>query len=406
LLATGPYPRSVYGSLTDVVLIVLIVVFAVNGYRQGFVIGLLSFVGFFGGAAIGLQVGPWLASFVQTPAPRVFISLATIFLMAIAGQALAGWLGAKIRAGIRSDTGRTVDDLGGAAVSGIAVLLVAWLVAVPLGSSSVPGLARSVKNSALLHGINMLMPSQVKTLSDALRQSVNTDGFPDVFGDLDPTHVRQVQAPDGALAGSAVVTKARSSVVKILGNAPSCGKRIEGSGFIYAPEHVLTNAHVVAGTNSVSVVQNGNRLAAKVVVYNPERDLAVISVPGLGGPVMSFATGRAATGADAIVLGYPQDGPYNAQSARVRDVGLIRGPDIYNEATVTRDIYTIRGLVRSGNSGGPLVNPSGQVLGVIFAAAADDQQTGFALTSAEASPVMSAGRRATAAVSTDKCAEG
>jgi hypothetical protein len=100
------------------------------------------------------------------------------------------------------------------------------------------------------------------------------------------------------------------------------------------------------------------------------------------------------------------DGPYDAQSARVRDAGPIRGPDIYNASTVTRDIYTIRGLVRSGNSGGPLINPSGQVLGVIFAAAADDQQTGFALTANEASPVMTAGRRATAAASTGSCAEG
>jgi S1-C subfamily serine protease len=396
----------VYGSLVDVVLVILIVIFAVNGYRQGFVIGLLSFAGFFGGAAIGLQLGPWLANFAHTAAPRVFISLATVFLMAIAGQALAGWLGAKLRANIHSDAARTVDDLGGAAVSAVAVLLVAWLVAVPLGSSSLPGLAQSVKNSALLHGINVLMPSQARTLSDALRQSVNTDGFPNVFGDLDPTHVRQVQAPDGALAGSAVVTRARSSVVKILGNASSCGKRIEGSGFIYASEHVLTNAHVVAGTDSVSVVQNGNRLSARVVVYDPERDLAVINVPGLTGPVMSFASSRAGSGADAVVLGYPLDGPYNAQSARVRDVGLIRGPDIYNANTVTRDIYTIRGLVRSGNSGGPLVNPTGQVLGVIFAAAAGDEQTGYALTAAEASPVMSTGRHATATAKTGNCAEG
>ncbi|HKS98267.1 MAG TPA: MarP family serine protease [Rugosimonospora sp.] len=395
-----------YGSLVDVVLVILIVIFAVNGYRQGFVIGLLSFVGFFGGAALGLQLGPWLANFAQTPAPRVFISLATIFLVAIAGQALAGWLGAKIRATIRTDTARTLDDLGGAVVSGMAVLMVAWLVAAPLGASSLPGLARAVKTSALLHGINVVMPSQVKALSDALRQSVNTDGFPSVFGDLDPTHVRQVQPPDGQLAGAAVVTRAHSSVVKILGNAPSCGKRIEGSGFIYASEHVLTNAHVVAGTSSLTVQQNGDRLAGRVVVYDPERDLAVIYVPGLTGPILSFAPARAGSGADAIVLGYPLDGPYNAQSARVRDVGLIRGPDIYNANTVTRDIYTIRGLVRSGNSGGPLINPSGKVLGVIFAAAADDQQTGFALSAVEADPVMAAGRHATVGTSTDKCAEG
>jgi S1-C subfamily serine protease len=382
------------------------VVFAINGYRQGFVIGLLSFVGFFGGAAIGLQVGPWLASYVKTPAPRVFISLATIFLIAIGGQALAGWLGAKVRATIRTDGARTIDDLGGAVVSAVAVLLVAWLVTAPLGSSSLPGLSRAVKKSALLHGINAVMPSQAKALSDALRQSVNTDGFPDVFGDLDPTNVRQVEAPDPALAGSAVVDRAQRSVVKILGSAPSCSRRIEGSGFIYAPEHVLTNAHVVAGTTSLSVLQGGTRRTGHVVVYDPERDLAVIDVPGMTGPVMDFSSTRADTGTSAIVLGYPLDGPYNAQSARVRDVGPIQGPDIYNRATVKRDIYTIRGWVRSGNSGGPLVDTKGRVLGVVFAAAADDSQTGFALSANEASPVVSKGRNATSPTGTGDCAEG
>jgi S1-C subfamily serine protease len=396
----------VQGSLVDVILIILVIVFAVNGYRQGFFVGLMSFVGFFGGAALGLQLGPWLAGFVQAELGRVFISLLTIFGLAIAGQALAGWLGGRIRASIHNRTGQALDDLGGSLVSVIAVLLVAWLVAAPLGSSSLPGLARSVRNSAILHGINDVMPSDAKALSDALRTTVDTNGFPNVFGDLDPTRVREVPAPDPALVGSVVVGRAQRSVVKILGAAPSCSRRIEGSGFVYAPQHVLTNAHVVAGTRSISVDQDGERFAGRVVVYDPERDLAVIYVPGLSAPVMRFAPSPATTGSDAIVLGYPLDGPYDAQSARVRDDGPIRGPDIYNSATVTRDIYTIRGLVRSGNSGGPLVDPQGTVLGVIFAAAADDPETGFALTAAEAAPVASAGRTATGPVDTGSCAEG
>lgn len=404
-MVTGPYPRSVYGSLVDVVLIVLIVIFAVNGYRQGFAIGLLSFAGFFLGAALGLQLGPWFANFAHSPTARVFISLSTIFLVAIGGQAITGWLGAKIRSTIRSRTGRSLDDLGGAAVSVVAVLMVAWLVAPPLASSSLPGLARSVRNSALLHGLDGLLPGQAQALSDSLRQSIDTNGFPSVFGALDPTRARQVDPPDSQLAGSAVVTRSHSSVVKLLGYAPSCGRRIEGSGFIYAPQHVLTNAHVVAGTTELTVQQGDARRTGQVVVYDPERDLAVVYVPGLTGPVLSFATSAANSGADAIVLGYPLDGPYNAQSARVRDVGLIRGPDIYNANTVVRDIYTLRGSVRSGNSGGPLIDPAGRVLGVVFAAAADDPQTGFALSAKEASSVVSAGRTATAPTGTGGCAQ-
>ena len=392
--------------MIDVILILLVIVFAVNGYRQGFFVGLMSFVGFFGGAALGLQLGPWLAGFVHAELGRVFISLLTVFGIAITGQALAGWLGGRIRASIHNRTGQSLDDLGGSLVSMIAVLLVAWLVAAPLGSSSLPGLARSVRNSAILHGINDVMPSSAKALSDALRTTVDTNGFPNVFGDLDPTRVRQVPAPDPALVGSGVVAAAQQSVVKILGAAPSCSRRIEGSGFVYAPRHVLTNAHVVAGTRSISVEQDGDRFAGRVVEYDPERDLAVLYVPDLSAPVMHFAGSPATSGSNAIVLGYPLDGPFDAQSARIRDDGPIRGPDIYNSATVTRDIYTIRGLVRSGNSGGPLVDPAGTVLGVVFAAAADDPETGFALTANEAGPVASAGASATEPVDTGSCAEG
>ncbi len=400
-----PYPESVSGSVVDVVLVLLMIVFAVNGYRQGFFVGLLSFLGFFSGAAIGLQIGPWLAGFVDADVARVFISLLTIFALAIGGQALAAWLGARIRASIHNPTGQTLDDVGGALVSIVAVLLVAWLVAAPLGSSSMPGLARSVRHSAILHGINAVMPDQAKALSDALRRTVDTNGFPNVFGDLNPTEVRPVSPPDPALAGSAVVSQAQKSVVKVLGAAPSCSRRIEGSGFVYAPEHVMTNAHVVAGTRTVSIDQNGSRRSARVVEYDPEKDVAVLYVPGLSAPVLNFAGSQAATDSGAIVLGYPLDGPYDAQPARIRDAGPIRGPDIYNSTTVVRDIYTIRGMVRSGNSGGPLMTPDGVVLGVVFAAAADDPDTGFALTEKEVAPVANAGRSATEAAGTGDCAE-
>lgn len=378
--------------------------FAISGYRQGFVIGALSFAGFFGGALIGLQLGPRLAERFADDGVRVVVSLIAIFGLAVLGQALAGWLGTHLRHAITSHTGRRLDDAGGALVSVLAVLVVAWLVAVPLGSSSLPWLASSVRNSALLDGVNRIMPQQAQALSDKLRNTVDTQGFPEVFGELAPTRAREVAAPDPALAGSRVVANARQSVVKVLGTAPSCSRRIEGSGFVYAEERVMTNAHVVAGTRSVEVELGDERIDGRVIVYDPDRDLAVLYVPGLEAPVMPFAARRAVTNADAIVLGYPLDGPFNAQSARVRDVGDITGPDIYNSANVTREIYTIRSLVRSGNSGGPLVASNGQVLGVIFAAAADDRNTGFAVTAQEAAPVATAGRGRTRATATGECA--
>jgi len=399
--------RHFYAELVHVVdgiLILLMLVFAISGYRQGFVIGALSFGGFFSGALIGLQVGPLIANQFADGAIRVVVSLVAIFALAVLGQTLAGWFGTKLRRSITSRPLQRADDAGGAVVSLIAVLLVAWLVAVPLGSSSLPWLNAAVRSSAVLGGINELMPQQARALSAALRTTLDTNGFPDVFGGLAPTNAREVDAPDPALANLQVVQNATRSVIKVLGTAPSCSRRIEGSGFVYAKGRVMTNAHVVAGTEDVEVETNGKRLSGTVVVYDPRRDLAVINVPDLRAPVMPFVEKPAATGANAIVLGYPLDGPFDAQSARVRDVSKITGPDIYDSGDeVTREIYTIRALVRSGNSGGPLVAPNGRVLGVIFAAAADNRNVGFAVTANEAAGVAKQGTERTRGVRTGKC---
>ncbi|MFC7550291.1 MarP family serine protease [Plantactinospora sp. GCM10030261] len=390
-------------SAVDLVLLLLVLAFAISGYRQGFVIGVLSFTGFFLGALLGLQLGPLIAQQFTGASIRVVISLLAIFGLAILGQAGAGWIGSHLRHAISSRVGRRADDVGGAFVSVFAVLLVAWLVAVPLGSSALPGLASSVRNSAVLGVVDRYMPEQAEKFSTALRDTVDTNGFPDVFNGLTPTRARQVSPPDPALAGSRVAAESERSVVKVLGTAPSCSRRIEGSGFVYAANRVMTNAHVVAGTRSVSVEVDGDRLNGRVVVYDPGRDLAVIYVPGLTAPVLRFVARPANSGADAIVLGYPLDGPYDARSARVRDVGPITGPNIYSSGDVTREVYTIRALVRSGNSGGPLVAADGRVLGVIFAAAADDPNTGFAVTAAEAAPVATAGAANTRATGTGDC---
>ncbi|GAB1643515.1 MarP family serine protease [Krasilnikovia sp. MM14-A1259] len=390
--------------VVDGILILLMLVFAISGYRQGFVVGALSFGGFFSGALIGLQVGPLIADQFASGATRVVVSLVSIFALAVLGQTLAGWFGTRLRRSISSRPLQRLDDAGGAVVSLVAVLLVAWLVAVPLGSSSLPWLNREVRSSALLGGVNKLMPEQAQALSSALRETLDTNGFPDVFGGLARTEAREVAAPDPALASSQVVTNARRSVLKVLGTAPSCSRRIEGSGFVYAPERVMTNAHVVAGTRSVQVETPRGRLDGTVVVYDPKRDLAVLHVPGLTAPVLPFVPKAAGTGSSGIVLGFPLDGPYDAQSARVRDVSRITGPDIYDSGDVTREIYTIRALVRSGNSGGPLVAPNGRVLGVIFAAAADDRNVGFALTAAEAAGTARLGLDRTRAVKTGSCA--
>jgi S1-C subfamily serine protease len=166
----------------------------------------------------------------------------------------------------------------------------------------------------------------------------------------------------------------------------------------------MTNAHVVAGVTRPRVEVGGEQRDATVVLYDPQTDIAVLAVPGVGRPPLRFSTARADTGDDAIIVGYPEDGPFFVGPARVRDRLDVRGPDIYNEHTVTREAYTLYGDVRSGNSGGPLLAPDGRVYGVIFAAAVDKANTGFALSAQEVAPDAARGSSATAQVGTGHCA--
>jgi S1-C subfamily serine protease len=178
---------------------------------------------------------------------------------------------------------------------------------------------------------------------------------------------------------------------------------MEGTGFVIGPGKVMTNAHVVAGSDRAGVEVDGKTLDATVVVYDSHRDLAVLNVPDLTAAPLAFATSPAAAGADAIVAGYPLDGPYTLTPARVRSLIELRGPNIYSSETVTREVYTLRSQVRPGNSGGPLLAPDGTVLGVIFGAAIDETDVGFALTAAEVAPVVQAGLSDDSPASTEAC---
>jgi S1-C subfamily serine protease len=182
-----------------------------------------------------------------------------------------------------------------------------------------------------------------------------------------------------------VVTAAQPSVVKIHAIAPSCQKVLEGSGFVLSPDRVMTNAHVVAGASSVTVTVNGNPIDATVVSYDPAVDIAILAVPNLPAQPLAFADDTARTGTDALVLGYPGGGDFVATPARIREIIQLSGPDIYRNATVNREVYTIRATIEQGDSGGPMIDLNGRVLGVVFGAAVDDNDTGFVLTAKEVS---------------------
>jgi S1-C subfamily serine protease len=393
----------VHADALDLILVVLIILSAFSGYRQGFVVGVLSFVGLLGGAVIGAQLAPLVAKhFAGTVAP--FAGVAIVFAIASLGRIGAGALGAIVRRRLKWQPARTVDSVGGAVVSGLAVLLIAWFIGSSLVQAPFPSVARQVNGSRVLAAVDHQVPTQVRGWFADFRAVVADGGFPQVFGALGAERIIPVSPPDLAVVGQPGVVAAAASIVKVTGDAKSCSRRIEGSGFVFADGRVMTNAHVVAGVHNpqVQVGGVGPQLAATVVYYDPKVDVAILVVKGLHAKPLAFS-GTLGSSADAVVAGFPEDGPYQTVAARIRGAELARGPDIYQDADVTRDIYAVRAQVQPGNSGGPLLDTSGGVAGVVFGRAVNDPSTGYALTASQVSAAAAAGRTATAPVSTRGC---
>ena len=393
------------GDLLDLILVVLVVAFAVAGYRQGFIIGVLSFAGFIGGGAIGALIGPSIArALVDGLAQQALVAIIVVFVVAMVGQLLASGLGVAMRSRVTWRPATVVDSIGGAVVSVISVLLIAWLIATAVAYAPFPLISRQVNNSAVLRSVDRIIPQSVSLMFGDFRSLLARGPYTQVFGALGAEGALRVAAPDPAVLKSDGLTSARPSIVKIEGTAPSCARRIEGSGFVVAHHRVLTNAHVVAGVapSPEVITTHGRTLHARVVLYDPLRDVAILYVPDLHARPLSF-TGPAQSGENAIVAGYPLNRSFTANAARIGGTEAARSPDIYQNTQVTREIYSIKAQVRPGNSGGPLLAPDGQVYGVVFAAAVSVKDTGYALTANEVQRDVQAAKNKVAPVSTQAC---
>ena len=391
-------------SVVDLVLIALALVFAFSGFRQGVIVSATSFFGFFGGAVLGAQLSEPVADrFDGTATTRVFVALVVVLAVALLGQVVAGAIGRAVRRRVTWQPAEVVDSVAGAVLSAVAVLLVAWMVATPLANALFPQISSQVKQSALVQAVDRSVPDGVRVVYDSLREAIDRNGLPDVLDPLTPTQVPDVPAPDQALMDSPVVRSVSGSVVQISGVAASCSRQIDGSGFVYARERVMTNAHVLAGVSDPVVSAEGEEYDAVPVYVDEEADVAVLAVPGLPQVPLTFSQGPAESGDDAIIMGYPGGGGLFVGPARVRQRTDISGPDFRNEQTVVRDVYALRGEVRAGNSGGPLFDPEGQVLGVVFASAIDDPLTGYALTYEEVEDAAVTGAASSSPVATGAC---
>ncbi|MGI9196046.1 MAG: MarP family serine protease [Candidatus Nanopelagicales bacterium] len=391
-------------NLLDALLLVALVVFAWTGWRQGFVAGLLSFAGFLIGGLGAALLLPRLVSALSLPDFAGAVVLAVgILTSAVVGQAVASVLGRRLRSGLSWKGVRLLDSAAGAALNVAALVIVLWIVAMAVGLLPDMPVAQQVRSSLVLTTIDRAAPDAARNALTGLRGAVDASGLPRVFAGLSQYAGPEVPPPDDELLRNPAVRASWPSLAKVHGVA--CETSVTGSGFVYAPDRVLTNAHVVAGVNDpwVSVPGDSAAYEGKVVAIDTRIDLAVLYVPGLPAPPLAFATRVPDTGGSAVVVGFPGGGDLVAVPARIRARIDARGEDVYGRSGVVREVYSFRGTVVPGNSGGPLLSPRGRVYGVVFAAGLGEPDTGYAITAQQASAVADEGRSATEPVDTGAC---
>jgi len=380
----------------DWLILAFTVLLALYGYAQGFIVGALSLVGFGVGAFLGSHLGPLvLSGGSHSEYAPLFGLLGALLAGAVLASGLQG-LGARARVFLRLPGLRLVDGIFGALLTAAVALGIAWIVgAVALQSAGSRVLRGDIQRSAILKELNQLLPPSGPFLHALAR----IDPLPSVRGPE-----ADVPPPTQVILGTRGVRDAGQSVVKVLGTA--CGLGIEGSGWVAAPGIVVTNAHVVAGETDTTVQVGGNLpgLDADVIDFDPHDDIAVLRVQGLNEPPLKLARNPQA-GTAAAILGYPLDGGFDVEPGRIGQTETVSTEDAYGNGPVTRSITALRGRVRPGNSGGPMIDRAGQVVATVFAAITGPTsgQGGFAVPNALVATQLAQSAR-THPVSTQPCA--
>ncbi|TFD09216.1 MarP family serine protease [Cryobacterium sp. TMT1-66-1] len=389
-------------TVLDLFLILVLFVALVNGYRSGLLQSLTGIVGAVLGGIAAFFVVPLVGGWIPAPEWRTPGTIAVAVLLVLIGHSLGASAGGMVgRRKKRSPLG-TINRVLGAAFAAVASALVASMVAFSIGALGIPFLSPAIASSTVVSGIDSLTPDPVKSLMAELRSVAVEQGLPRIVDAFTgPT-------PDAAEAdtSSPALAVAAQSVVRITGTAYACGQSQSGSGFVVSDGRVITNAHVVAGVGQPVVeTPAGESMAGEIVYFDPVDDLAIISVPGLGAAPLTVGANLAA-GKGAVADGYPFGGPYVSDPAQVISIGTISVADIYGQDPTPRQVYTVASDVQQGESGGPLLSESGQVVGVIFAKASNTENVGYALALEEVQPVISLAPSLDAPVSSGTCVRG
>jgi S1-C subfamily serine protease len=388
----------------DFVVLAVVAVSAVNGLRRGAALQLFSYGGFWGGLFLGAVLTPVVASHFRSHTTRAVVAIVLVLGLAFVLGTVGSIAGLHSGAALRRIKLGPVDAGLGVAVAVIATLFVVWIAGTLIGTSRFTSLASAMQGSRIVRALDNVLP-QPPTIFAKIETFFDEEGFPLPFVGLPPAIAGLVPLPSTSAVNRAV-NAAEQSTVKIEGQA--CGLTQEGSGFFVAPGLVVTNAHVVAGVSSPSVFVPGGGQGhpAVPVLYDPVLDIAVLRVSGISEKPLQLDPKQVSRGQDAAVLGYPGGGPFTYGPAGVMAAFQATGLDIYGNAETTRSIYEIDADVRPGNSGGPLVEPDGEVIGVVFARSTVNSSVGYALASPAVLQRVHTAEAKSAAVSTEGCISG
>jgi S1-C subfamily serine protease len=388
--------------ILDLLLLLLLAGCFVSGYRSGFLRSLAVIAGLILGGVAAYFVVPLVGSWVPAPEWRTAATLAAAIVLVLTGLSLGETVGHAVRRRTSRSRLRLLDRVLGAVLTTVASALVMLMLAFSVGSLGVPFLSSSIASSKVIGAIDAITPTPVERFLAQLRSVAVDEGFPRI---IEAFNGPAPKIPNIDTGGPALTAAARS-VVRITGNAYACGQNQSGSGFVVAPDRILTNAHVVAGvTNPVVESPSGEAEQGEVVYFDPVDDLAVIAVDGLSAPALGLTT-NLPPGTNAVSDGYPYGGPFESGAARVISVDTQGVADIYGQNPSPRQVYTLAADVQHGESGGPLLSSAGLVAGVIFAKAANTPNVGYALAMEEVLPVATQAAGLSSAVSSGSCVRG
>ena len=370
-------------NLIDLLILIAALVGLANGYRRGFWLSIAQYVGLLVGVMLGAASARYVLDYLQinNASARPLGAVLVLVIGGSLGSSIGFAVGEPIRRKIlRTGIHTSTDSVAGAALSAFAVLLMCWFLGLSFSRGPSPEIAQQIQRSALLHGLDTLAPRPPPFLA-SVQQVLAGVQFPPVFAGLEPTLPGALPVP--ASVDTPGVNHAAQSVVKVA--SLGCGGIVTGSGFPVGGGYVVTNAHVVSGTSSHTIQKpDGSTMRATVVLFDPERDVAVLYVPGYSVAGLTFGSAR--RGTEGAVIGYPGGLSEKVVAAVVDGSVAAQGRDIFNQNLVTRQIFVLQASVHPGNSGGPLIDMQGHVLGMVFATSASDPNQAYALTDDEIAP--------------------